>query len=143
MSRLRSILAISIRQPWAELILRGVKEIEIRSWDDAYRGDLYLHTGKRPDGYRILEFGMGELFLGGYVGVIEVAAIIPFSEARWEEWRPKHLDNGRFQSGLYAWIIRNPRRFQHPISAPGSLGIYEPAPDIAETLMNESLTRGG
>ena len=30
--------ALSIRQPWAELILQGRKTIELRTWKTSYRG---------------------------------------------------------------------------------------------------------
>ena len=36
---------LSIRQPWVELILRGVKRVENRSWPTTYRGDLIIHAG--------------------------------------------------------------------------------------------------
>ena len=90
----KSILALSIRQPWAELILRGEKAIEIRNWTDPYRGDLFLHTGKMADGYKHITFGMQDIFRGGYVGIIELAEILPFTSERWEQWRHKHLSDG-------------------------------------------------
>jgi hypothetical protein len=129
-----SLPAISIRQPWAELILCEKKKIEVRSWDSTYRGQLYLHTGKVPDGYRILDYDMKDVFRGGYIGIIEIAAIVPFTEERWNQWKDQHLSEGTFKSGLYAWIIRNPKRFKIPISAPGELGLYQPALDILKLL---------
>ncbi len=41
--------AISIKQPWASLIVEGVKDIENRNWFTHYRGRIYIHTGKRFD----------------------------------------------------------------------------------------------
>lgn len=34
--------ALSVRQPWAEKILRGEKTIEVRSWTTRYRGPLLI-----------------------------------------------------------------------------------------------------
>lgn len=39
--------ALGIQQPWAELILRGVKTIEIRSQGTQIRGPIYLYASKR------------------------------------------------------------------------------------------------
>jgi hypothetical protein len=39
--------AISIRQPWAELILRGVKTIECRSRPTRVRGQLWIYATQR------------------------------------------------------------------------------------------------
>lgn len=38
--------AISIRQPWAWLIVNGYKDIENRSWDTKYRGMVLIHASK-------------------------------------------------------------------------------------------------
>jgi hypothetical protein len=40
--------AITIRQPWAQLIAAGLKTIETRSWPTKYRGPLAIHAGLRP-----------------------------------------------------------------------------------------------
>ena len=41
--------AITIRQPWAELIVRGDKDVENRSWRTRHRGPLLIHAGARAD----------------------------------------------------------------------------------------------
>ena len=43
----RSRIALGVRQPWCELILRGVKTLEIRSRDLALRGPIYLYSAKK------------------------------------------------------------------------------------------------
>lgn len=35
---------LSIQQPWAQLVIRGVKQIEIRSWTAAYKGRIAIHA---------------------------------------------------------------------------------------------------
>jgi hypothetical protein len=41
--------ALSIQQPWAWLIVQGMKDIENREWSTLYRGFLLIHAGKRID----------------------------------------------------------------------------------------------
>lgn len=41
--------ALSIKQPWAEMILQGLKKIEVRSWRTDYRGDLLICSSAKPD----------------------------------------------------------------------------------------------
>ena len=36
--------ALSLTQPYAELIKNGVKSIETRSWKTDYRGIMYIHA---------------------------------------------------------------------------------------------------
>lgn len=38
--------AISIRQPWAWLIVNGYKDIENRTWNTKYRGPVLIHASK-------------------------------------------------------------------------------------------------
>lgn len=40
--------ALSVKQPWAELIASGVKTIETRTWYTSYRGPLLICSSKRP-----------------------------------------------------------------------------------------------
>lgn len=40
---------VSVKQPWASLIVRGVKDIENRSWSTIYRGPLLVHASLKPD----------------------------------------------------------------------------------------------
>jgi len=134
-----SIPSISVRQPWAELILRGVKSIEIRTWTTSYRGDLYLHTGKMADGYKIFEYDMANVFRGGYIGIIELVSILEFTHENWRMWQKRHLSNGSYRPGCYAWVLRNPRRFEQPISGPGKLNLFYPDPLIADLLRNSEI----
>jgi len=41
--------AISIRQPWAWLIVHGYKDVENRTWSTKYRGPILIHAGKTLD----------------------------------------------------------------------------------------------
>jgi len=41
------MLTLSIRQPWAWLIVHGYKTIENRTWQTAYRGPILIHAGLR------------------------------------------------------------------------------------------------
>ena len=45
--------ALSIRQPWAWLVVNGYKDIENRTWSTEFRGRVYVHAGQRmePDDY--------------------------------------------------------------------------------------------
>lgn len=41
--------ALSIRQPWAWLIVNGYKSIENRTWNTRIRGTILIHAGKGFD----------------------------------------------------------------------------------------------
>lgn len=68
--------ALSIRQPWAWLIVHGHKDVENRTWRTDVRGDLLIHAGKAIDteGYDWVQRTFPEIRLprqfdlGGIVG---------------------------------------------------------------------------
>ena len=41
--------ALSIKQPWAALVVRGLKTIEVRRWPTARRGRILIHAAGVPD----------------------------------------------------------------------------------------------
>jgi hypothetical protein len=56
---------ISVRQPFASLICRGIKTIENRSWDTTYRGKLLIHASGKPIAWPALEY-LPHVFVKGY-----------------------------------------------------------------------------
>jgi hypothetical protein len=131
----KALPALSIRQPWAELILRGAKTVELRNWTDSYRGPLLLHTGKLfAPGFES-DPQWQELFLGGFVGVVTLLAIVPMDRERWTAWKEQHMDRGGYQSGFYAWIMGQPRRLDHPVPASGQRGIFYPERSLLELVL--------
>ena len=56
--------ALSIRQPWAWLIVNGHKDIENRDWPTNFRGRLLVHAGQTM-ARKYYEQTVGELRLGG------------------------------------------------------------------------------
>lgn len=81
------VRAISIRQPWAWLIIHGGKDIENRGWPASYRGPVLVHasgtmTGVDYEECRCFAAGLGvavpaaaELERGGIVGACRVVGV--------------------------------------------------------------------
>jgi len=128
------IPALSVRQPWAELIISGQKTIELRTWATDHRGQLWLHAGKRQDPQLEARFGLSTAFRGGFIGVVELSAIVPMDSRRWSSWQGRHRDAGPYQPGMFGWILKNPRRLKTPIPAPGALGLFVPSPQLQSQL---------
>lgn len=68
------MIAISVKQPWAALLVHGLKTIEIRRWSTAYRGMILIHASKIPDAraeaWNRVPAALGESCcqLGGIIG---------------------------------------------------------------------------
>ena len=85
--------ALSIRQPWAWLIVHGPKDVENRTWSTDYRGPLLIHAGKtfERDAWEWLRREYPEIYLppisafhrGGIVGRCEIMDVVDASPSRW------------------------------------------------------------
>ncbi len=75
--------ALSIRQPWAWLIVHGHKDVENRSWSTRFRGPFLVHAGRELDkaGYAWVKEKFPHITLpepsgleiGGVVGMANLA----------------------------------------------------------------------
>jgi ASCH domain-containing protein len=81
---------ISIKQPWAQLIASGAKDIENRTWPTRYRGSLLIHASQRADDVTSDEierrFGVRlppVLPLGGVVGITEIVDCVKPHPSKW------------------------------------------------------------
>jgi hypothetical protein len=95
---------ISIRQPWAALIVTGIKDIENRTWSTRYRGPVLVHASKQADKIDAdeIEFRFGvrlssDLLRGGIVGMTEIVDCTRSHPSRWHA--PDH----------YAFVLANSR----------------------------------
>ena len=91
--------ALSIRQPWAWLILNAGKDIENRDWPTSFRGPFLIHASKgmtrdeydngiwtltdiRPDHVHALP-PFEKLERGGIVGMATIVGCVRKSESPW------------------------------------------------------------
>lgn len=126
--------ALSIRQPWAELIVSGRKSIEVRTWATEYRGPLWIHTGQTENTELLQKFGLSDTFRGGFIGRVTLSALILFDRDRWDRWRERHLSEGPMPSMAHGWVLRDPIRLREPVRARGEVGLFKPSDDTTRTL---------
>ena len=100
--------AISLKQPWANLVTSGKKPIETRKWKTPYRGDLVICSSKNPD-----------IEPAGYaLCIVELYHIEPMQK--------KHETKAciKVYPGAYSWFLRNIRPIVPPIQVKGELGVF-------------------
>lgn len=51
------VKALSLKQPWAELVVSGKKIIEIRKWNTKFRGEFLIHASRNTDAKAETSFG--------------------------------------------------------------------------------------
>jgi ASCH domain-containing protein len=126
------VRAITIRQPWAELIVRGEKDVENRSWRTRHRGPLLIHAGGRALRELYAEHGVpDDAERSAIIGVVEVVDCTQEKTSAWHE------------AGSWGWYLARPRRFKKPIPMKGRRGLFEvPARTVAAQLGSTGRKQG-
>ena len=111
----KSLPALGIRQPWAELILRGIKTIEIRSSQTNIRGPIYVYASKTLAKTPHAEFAaeqaeidVEELPTGVLVGTVEIVDSFPVKK----QHAAAAGVPAKLLKGKYGWELAKPKRLQ-------------------------------
>ena len=123
------MIALSIRQPWAWLILHGGKDVENRTWPTKVRGRILIHAAKGmedwewEDGWslaydidrdladRMPALESPDLSRGGIIGQVEIVDCVRRSASAWF-------------SGPCGFVLRDPRVIPF-YAVRGQLGFFE------------------
>ena len=99
--------AISVKDPFASMILLGKKTIETRTWKTNYRGDIVICASKKPvspiSGFAVC-----------IVNLIDCRPMVPDDE--------KEACCGIYP-GAWSWVLANIRRIEQ-FSVKGQLGLF-------------------
>lgn len=131
--------AITIKQPWVDLILREGKDIENRTWYTKYRGPILIHSSKKgfrmsnPNSVLTLDQynsvrDIPNLICnpgaeGSICGMATIVDCIKDSKSVWAE------------SGCYHWVLENPVELMTPVYWKGGLSLW----NVDERELCESL----
>ncbi|MBQ6959898.1 MAG: ASCH domain-containing protein [Clostridia bacterium] len=124
---------LSLTEPYATLIKKGIKTIETRGWKTSYRGKLYIHASSTriPKETKVNQALMSlvnpeELNYGMIVCSCELADCILMAEAFIDKVKKNQNEfaSGIYAPGRYAWILKNIIVLDQPIPAKGHLGIW-------------------
>ena len=81
-----TLYALSIKQPWAALVVHGLKTIEIRRWPTARRGRILIHAARvpdaRPEAWRHVpkELETVAQLQGGVIGSVELTECLSYRD---------------------------------------------------------------
>jgi len=148
--------ALTIKQPWAQLIVDGIKDIENRTWKTNFRGRVYIHAGaKHPDGFsrhltenQLKDFHsyvdkevydcyagsnlLGHLTLSAIIGEVEIIDCVLNHTSVWAQHTAKVIKviegvKTTIDVPVYNWVLANPVKYYEPIlNVKGALSFWEP-----------------
>lgn len=119
---------LTIREPWASLIINGYKIYEFRSWKTNYRGKILIHAGLNLEKDMLERFKDYELDCqkGAIIGEAELVDCILVDENFNQQLRmidpvvygkSNHVET-------YAWKLKNVKKYEQPIFIKGKLGLW-------------------
>ena len=121
---------LTIKQPWATLIMQGDKRFEFRSWKTNYRGELLIHAGKGIDNEAMKRLSKyipenlpSEKILGKVKLVDCIEMSTEFKEILLKENKDIYTDSSFKEN--YGWKLENVEVFDKPIETKGKLGLWE------------------
>lgn len=128
--------ALSIKQPWAFVILKKGKNVENRQINCHYRGFIALHTSKKPlEDFEYLKdhFGISvdpkKVPYGCVVGFAEIVDVITKKQitAKTKKWF----------GGKYGYVLKNIMVLPNPVPTNGGRGIWH----LKGTALKKALTQ--
>ena len=105
-----TVKALSVKQPWADMIMNGQKKIEIRTWRTRYRGDVIICSSQSPKTERS----------GLALCIAEIYDVRPVTK--------EDSVNACCDVDIeteYAWCLKNIRRLKYFEPIKGKLSIYD------------------
>jgi hypothetical protein len=136
--------ALSLSQPWASLLMLGVKRLETRCWHTSHRGPLLIHASKNfsraarllclqePGRAALAAAGVAncrQLPVGAVLGVVELVDCVRVEDA--PAVPAEELPLGDFSPGRWLWRVARPRLLAMPLPYRGRLGLF----DIPDSLV--------
>lgn len=145
--------ALTVRQPWASLIIAGIKRHETRTWATHHRGPLVIHAGQAwnstsPFPHRHPMITVPNDWIEELTGqssgalahresdlavprgvILGTVALVDVFETT--DYQPTSIERqlGDYGPGHYAWVLTTPRPLSEPIPATGRQGIWDWTPE--------------
>lgn len=113
--------ALSIRNPYAHLILCGEKDYEYRTWQTDYRGDILICSSANPK--------IKDTICGYALVIVRLNDIFEVTAKNYKEYGLEEKPDGK----LYAWQLTNVRVVK-PFPVKGKLNFYEVADELIEII---------
>jgi len=128
--------ALTIREPWASLIVSTNKKFETRDWKRNYRGLLAIHSGKQSVPVEDYPLGLEEILddleitqnnLNNNKKIIAIATLKEIhlmTDKFINEQSELERMIGYWEPGNYAWELTDIRPLPKPIPARGLPGLW-------------------
>lgn len=149
--------ALTVKQPYAELLAVGAKKYETRSKPAKYRGPIAIHAGKDTLSYAVLmtettvvsdsgawhkrrdairaaldAANLWDIAFGAIIAYADIVNCYPVEDVK--DLTENERMFGDWTPGRYAWEIAHVVRLPTPIPCKGQLGLWNVSPMIYDRI---------
>lgn len=125
------IPCLSVKQPFADLIVDGLKTVELRNWRTKHRGWVLIHASKTID------FGYHEKWNDlitssnsqQYGKIIGAAVLISCQKSNDSLQKLALYDGSEYR---YAWLLEDAQRLPKPVDYRGRPGLFYLTGDLVK-----------
>ena len=117
--------ALTIKEPWASLIVQGFKKYEFRSWKTNYRGKILIHAGLSKENVEVFEEYNLDISSGEIIGeayITDCTLVDDIFDKKLREIDKNVYGNNHV--GLYAFKLDRVVKYKRKIKAKGKLGLW-------------------
>lgn len=135
--------ALTICQPYAELIMRRLKRVENRTWPTKYRGPMYIHAGKSRHWLEAEDLRCyPNMPFGAVVGIADVIDCLPLLRIEQGEFDQKYpwLRAHEHANGPWCWILDNVVPIG-PWPYRGAQGLFEIRDGVLDKIANDEIEK--
>lgn len=119
---------LSVKQPYAKLIMDGLKTTELRSWNTDYRGVLYIHASAEPDQKAMERFKIDEAAvpLRAVIGRVLLYNTVFYDtlDALRRDYRMHRAGEDYMTVPRYGFLMRQPEALKEPVPMRGGPYIF-------------------
>ena len=116
---------LTIKEPWASLIVQGFKKYEFRSWKTNYRGKILIHAGLSKENVEVFEEYNLDISSGEIIGeayITDCTLVDDIFDKKLREIDKNVYGNNHV--GLYAFKLDRVVKYKRKIKAKGKLGLW-------------------
>ena len=118
---------LSIKEPWASLIVNEYKNYEFRTWKTNYRGKIHIHASasyKKEDLKRFDDYNL-QIHPGYIIGEANITDCV------WIDWKFHKkllkIDKEVYKNSVncYAFVLSEIKKYDKIIPVKGKLGLWD------------------
>ena len=118
---------LSISQPFADLVISGKKNIELRNWNTNFRGEFLVHSPLKIKIDDVRRLKINKKFVtGAIIGKAQLYDVKKYNSIKEIKSDQKfHHSTKKFQTKTFGFLLNNAKSLRIPIPWKGQLGFFD------------------